>query len=50
MHEALGAHADAITAAQVMMENMPFNKPAQLLYRMVVARCESAIAGSVTIF
>ena len=45
--EALGKHADAITAAQVLMESAPFQKPAALLHRLVVARCESAIAGSV---
>ena len=44
--EALGKHADAMRTAQVLMENMPFHKPAQLLHRLVVARCESAIAGS----
>ena len=48
--EALGAHADATMAAQVLMENAPFQKPAQLLHRLVVARCESGIAGSVTVF
>ena len=48
--QALGKHPDAITVAQVLMENMPFQKPAQLLHGLVVAPCESAIAGSVAAF
>ena len=45
--EALGAYADATTATQVFMENAPFQKPAQLLHRLVVARCESVMARPV---
>ena len=48
--ETLGAHADAITAAHVLIENSPFQKPAQLLHRLVVARCESVMARSVPCF